>query len=478
MDSPPQFRLIRSSKSKKECYKLVEGGFIYGKQRVIGDVTHWQCEKRDSCKARIHTKGTVIIKRTNEHLHDADMTHVCNLKVKVGIKRRARDSNDPVHHIVGDELEDAATETVIKLPKIDSLKRTIRRERQIVNAVPAQPDSLEELIIPPEYTFTAKGDNFLLYDSGDGPQRFIIFGTQINIEMLNTSQIWLCDGTFKTAPRLFAQVYCIHGLRGGPNLLEDGHLLPSLFILLPNKTEVTYTRMWEQIKILCPDAMPTNMIMDFEIGAINSFRSLWPFTEVKGCFFHLSQNIWRKVQELGLQADYIQDESLALRIRLLPALAFASPFDVPELFPQVIAQLGIPQAQELALYFEKTYIGRSLPGGTFVEPLFPVSMWNHHHEVPQGIPRTTNAVEAWHRSYNVTIGCHHPNIWKFLVALKREQGLVEARQAKFLSGEKPTKRSKNRANEDALKTLILSYFHRPPLEFLKGVAHRFSMGST
>ena len=63
MDSPPQFRLIRSSKSKKECYKLVEGGFIYGKQRVIGDVTHWQCEKRDSCKARIHTKGLMQLKR-------------------------------------------------------------------------------------------------------------------------------------------------------------------------------------------------------------------------------------------------------------------------------------------------------------------------------------------------------------------------------------------------------------------------------
>ena len=104
--------------------------------------------------------------------------------------------------------------------------------------------------------------------------------------------------------------------------------------------------------------MPTNMIMDFEIGAINSFRSIWPFTEISGCFFRLSQNIWRKVQELGLQADYIQDEALALRIRLLPALAFASPFDVSEIFPQVIAKLGIPQAQELALYFERAYIGR------------------------------------------------------------------------------------------------------------------------
>ena len=53
----------------------------------------------------------------------------------------------------------------------------------------------------------------------------------------------------------------------------------------------------------------------------------------KRMFFHLSQNIWRNVKELGLQVDYIQDTALALCILLLPALAFASPFDVAEIIP-------------------------------------------------------------------------------------------------------------------------------------------------
>ena len=47
MDPGAQFNLIRSSKCKKECYKLVEGGFVYGKQRVIGDITYLQCEKEN-----------------------------------------------------------------------------------------------------------------------------------------------------------------------------------------------------------------------------------------------------------------------------------------------------------------------------------------------------------------------------------------------------------------------------------------------
>ena len=87
----------------------------------------------------------------------------------------------------------------------------------------------------------------------------------------------------------------------------------------------------------------------------------------------------------------------------------------------------MPAAQGLVLYFERTYIGRTLPGGTFRDPLFPIEFWNHHLEVPQGFPKTTNYVEAWHRSYNANVGCHHPNIWKFITALKKEQGLVEVK---------------------------------------------------
>ena len=64
-------------------------------------------------------------------------------------------------------------------------------------------------------------------------------------------------------------------------------------------------------------------------------------------------------------------------------------------------------------------------------------MWNHYHDVPIGIPRTTNAIEAWHHSYNATIGCHYPTIWKSISVLKCEQGIVEAKQAKYM-GEKKT----------------------------------------
>ena len=58
-------------------------------------------------------------------------------------------------------------------------------------------------------------------------------------------------------------------------------------------------------------------------------------------------------------------------------------------------------------------------------PLFQISLWNNFHLVPQGLLRSTNLVEAWHRGFQSTCGCHHPTIWKSIDCLKTEQDNVE-----------------------------------------------------
>ena len=106
-----------------------------------------------------------------------------------------------------------------KLPKLESLKRTIRRQRQVTNNVQPQPISLEDLEISEEYKRTVKRDEFLLFYSGPEFHRILIFGSHQNVEMLKGAQFWLTDGTFKTAPAIFTQLYVINALRGGPNPL-------------------------------------------------------------------------------------------------------------------------------------------------------------------------------------------------------------------------------------------------------------------
>ena len=173
----------------------------------------------------------------------------------------------------------------------------------------------------------------MLYDSGaeSGNQRIVIFGTQANVELLSSVTIWLADGTFKTVPSLFYQLYVINGLKGGLNLIFTGHIFPSLYVLLANRTQETDANMWNKVHDLCPTAFPTHLIVDFEIASINAFSQYFLTTKVQGCFFHPCQNIWRKVQKLGLAARYMQDVEFAMKVRMLPALAFATPTDIPEI---------------------------------------------------------------------------------------------------------------------------------------------------
>ena len=68
-------------------------------------------------------------------------------------------------------------------------------------------------------------------------------------------------------------------------------------LLIRPWSEDTYTRMWEANKQLCPHAHPTQMLMDFEKAAANVFSIFWPYTNIKGCFFHLTHKLSRKFKQ-------------------------------------------------------------------------------------------------------------------------------------------------------------------------------------
>ena len=159
--------------------------------------------------------------------------------------------------------------------------RNIRSQRQKRHRHPnpVVREALPEL--PPEYQVTSAGERFLIRDSGIGDKKRIL---------LRESPHWFGDGTFKVCPRIFFfQVYTLHGL------VQD-RIISCIYALLPDKSEDPYRRFFEEVRnTLDLEHSPQDIMIDFEIAAINAAAATFEGTEMKGCFFHLCSNLWNRI---------------------------------------------------------------------------------------------------------------------------------------------------------------------------------------
>ena len=207
-------------------------------------------------------------------------------KLKAILSGNLRPTHDTTLQILTAELRNISDDATVHLPIVGNLRRTIRSQRQTRNHYPI-PASREEIPkIPNEFRFLENGEEFLQYDSGaDDVNRILIFGTYQNLQLLNNSEQWFVDGTFKVCPTLFFQLYTVHAQ-------NNGRILPCIFRLLPNKFQTTYTEFFVQVRnlaILHGDG-PNAILFDFGQATINAASEEFPQADMKGCFFHLSSN--------------------------------------------------------------------------------------------------------------------------------------------------------------------------------------------
>ena len=219
------------------------------------------------------------------------------------------------------------------------------------------------------------------------------------------------DGTFKSTPALFDQLYTIHGR-------VRGITVPLVYCLLPSRERDTYQRMMELLK---REAANLNLVLqpqivqiDFEAATLAAIRLCFPNSRIRGCLFHYGQAIWRKTQSLGLAARYKEDPAFNRFVRRALGLPFLPPHLIDDVWLEALNEVDDDEAEQLKNYITLNWVDN-------LTARFPNEVWSHHDNIGHHLQRTNNCLERWHRTINSTLTAAHPNVYKLIHILQKQQ---------------------------------------------------------
>jgi hypothetical protein len=446
MDKIYKYEYIAGQKGKN---KLFADGFFYIQEKKTDDTTYWKCEQyKKKCKSRVIDKlGDLRLKQTHNHEGNPEKFEVT--KMMNTIKQQARASKDPPRLLLSRASTSFSKGASTSCSSLSNISRTIRQVRSLEHVGTSIPKCLEDVIVTEKYQKTDKGEQFLLFDSKD-KDRILMFATRRNLDFPIKSQEWFMDGTFKIVPKLFYQLFTIHG-----NI--NGAYYPLIYSLLPDKRESTYVKIFEHIRKIM-EKIEVNLIMtDFEKAVINACQLLFPKAIKQGCYFHYRQCIYRRIQLVGMKTQYDSDPDFQHKIKLFIALAFVPVEYVTNAFDILLdnEDLCYTDIKPLIEYFEQTWIGK-MERKERRPPMYEHSLWNFYERTIHGQQRTNNVVEGWHSSMGKTFQAKEPSVWAFIDGLVKEQSLQEMKINQELAGynEQNNNKKKYKDKNARLRTVV------------------------
>ncbi|KAK4879594.1 hypothetical protein RN001_007740 [Aquatica leii] len=403
--------IIQSNKGgNKLCYR----GYMY--------VLHRECNffYAGDCNASLTTtlnKEEPSI--TRDHNHPADEESIKVAKAIGGMKIRAKDTLSKPAQVFAEAVLQLENTTRARLPLEDSVKRTLRKQKS-KNCSGNATGSSHRRYANCDWATTGgiAPERFLLNDNGpNAAQRVIIFSTDAALNLLATTEEWYLDGNFSLAP-----------------IRSNNLFTTAVFCLLQNKTQQTYEYLLRTVLQKCEErglyCDPQVVHLDFERPAIQAVKNvLGEDISVRGCFYHLTQSTFRKIQELGLVNLYKENKAFNHFCGMIDGLAFLPPRDVRRGMLH-LREVAPAEAEDLLNYFDATYVS-----GTFrrvgnnndgalrmrnISPMFPVDLWNVHQATLQGQDRTNNQTEGWNNRFSNLVGENHPTVWKLISKMRQE----------------------------------------------------------
>ncbi|XP_076448513.1 uncharacterized protein LOC143285168 [Babylonia areolata] len=273
------------------------------------------------------------------------------------------------------------------LPTFPSVRSMLSRAR--ARDIPPTPESVEDVEIEGMWAETWNGENvFAHLDSDWG---YAIFCTEENFSTLRRCETVYMDGTFRACPQPYRQVFTILGD-------VRGFVIPLVNVLMANRTTGSYRQVLARVRritrqITHHNWRPQVIIADFEMGLWNAVETELPTATLLGCYFHLTQNFWRKIQELGLARPYRMNQRLQDTVRKVMAIGY---LPIPLLRNNFRALEQSRRPRRLVNHFPALQDFFNYVGNTYIQPnaAFPPAAWN----VPNRnmAQRTNNHAENYH----------------------------------------------------------------------------------
>ena len=81
-------------------------------------------------------------------------------------------------------------------------------------------------------------------------------------------------------------------------------------------------------------------MIDVKQSMMSALDQVYPVVPQKSCLFHLSKNVYKRVQDEGMSQLYMNDEEFRTHIRMISALSFVPIADAIQAFDALSNHAG------------------------------------------------------------------------------------------------------------------------------------------
>jgi hypothetical protein len=403
-------------RTKRNRGMFAAQGHLYHYEAPRRDGDFWRCVRRkaDHCPGSVIVADGEVVREVRPHNHAGSAGHVEAAVATTAAREAAETGQGSVNAVLAG-LRNVSDAALVAMPSKASQRRTLFAARRREGEYPEEPVDMH-VEIPLRFLFGLFRvfDSYLLFP--DLP-RILVFADAVQTRYLQTTEVVMSDGTFSIAGP-FAQLYTIHGIKRGWS-----H--PCVYAFLPSKTRQCYDRLLGILKELIPNFRPRYWMTDLELAMSGAVATAFVDCETVYCYFHVTQALWRHLQQMGLQKRYGEDAEFSLKVRVVAALAFLLPAEVIAVFEELQEDDYWEAAlDDYVAYFQATYLGRPYGRGRRRAPLFAVQSWNVYRRTLDGEARTTNQCEGWHRSFASLVETQAPGFWQVLQGLEKSRQLA------------------------------------------------------